>query len=246
MEERNTIEIESYLDGSLEGPARQAFEARLKAEPELAAQLALHQEVELRLEDFHKEEMKAEWKQFLDENAEKKEAKVVRFPMRVIGIAASVLVLLGATWWFLRPASTDVLADQYWNQTASFSYTDAVRSTDPSEADEKLLEKAFQQYNQADYNGTLNSLSSLGVKTESAILLEGAAQFQSNNLPAASTAFRSILDDPSTLSKDEAKWYLALIYLKQKNKAAAQKLLEEIVAAKSWNFKSAEELLAKL
>ncbi|MCB0642123.1 MAG: hypothetical protein KDC44_10805 [Phaeodactylibacter sp.] len=246
MEERNSQEIEAYLDGSLEGKARSAFEERLKEDRRLAAQVDLHREVEERLEAHHKAQLTAEWRRHLQENQGTQRGRIVQMPMRVVGNAASVLVLLGVAWWLLQPVAPEVLADRYWAETANFSYADMDRSTTPSDADQALLQQAYQFYEQENFAGTLERLEGLSVKPESARLLEGAAHFQLDNLETAERIFRSILDDPQAVAKDEARWYLALNYVKQGDQAAAKAELEAIVATGGWKVKEAQQLLKRL
>jgi tetratricopeptide (TPR) repeat protein len=247
MNDQDLQLIEAYLDGSLQGAGRKEFEQRLQQEEALANQLALHREVDLRLEAMQKEQLTADWKAHLEEHkASGTGGKSARLPYRSLAIAATVLVLIAAAWWVFRPVSSAVLADNYWDQSAQFAYTDIDRSTDPNTPDANTVRQAYKQFQSGDFALTVQTIQSISQPTDELLLLQGAAHFKLGNYQAAQTSFQSVLDQPQSLVKDEARWYLALVLLKNNDKKAATALLQEIVAKQSWNVDRAIELLDQI
>jgi hypothetical protein len=247
MNDQDLQLIEAYLDGSLQGADRKQFEQRLQQEEALAGQLALHREVDLRLEAMQKEQLTSDWKAHLEEHKTSGSGgKTARLPYRSLAIAATVLVLIAAAWWVFRPVSAAVMADNYWDQSAQFVYTDIDRSTDPNAPDEGMVRQAYQQFQAGDFALTLQTIQTFPQTTDELLLLQGAAHFKLKNYPSAQTSFQSVLDQPQSLVKDEARWYLALVLLKNNNTTNAIALLQEIVARQSWNAEKAADLLEKL
>lgn len=247
MNEKDTTLIERYLAGELAGEALTDFQRRLKEEEVLAAELALYQEVNIRLAAMQKEELKAEWKTFLTENAPP-EARTRRLrPLYMLSaIAAAGLLLLGIYWALLRDTPAPLLADSYWQQTADFTYQGAERSTTLPPAESQALQDAYAKFSEKDYANAHSILATIPTPTSESALLSGACHYYLEDYAKAQAAFQQILDTPDFSSKDEARWYLALTMLKQENASAAKGLLEEIVAKQSWNHAPAKELLDKL
>ena len=247
MDEKDTTLIERYLAQELAGEALADFRRRLKSEEALAAELALYEEVDMRLAAMQKEAIKTEWKAFLDENAPSTAASKKLRPLYMLSaMAAAVLLLFGIYWTLLRSTPGPLLADNYWQQTADFSYQGTERSTADSPAKNQALKKAYENFNKKDYAGAKEILATLSTPTSEMLLLTGACAYYLEDYAEAKATFQQILDTPAYLSKDEASWYLALTHLKQGEVAPAKALLETIVMQQSWNHDLAGELLEEL
>ncbi len=248
IDDKDILLIEEYLDGHLKGDSLQLFENRLTAEPKLAKELNTYREVNIQLEATLKANKKAEWSEILQQtDTTVREPKVRqlptsrRRPLYYIASAAAAILLL-ATFFFLMPQSNSALADQYWGESSAFFSTLTERGN--SSADDR--EVAFKHFQAKQYQQTLNILNNLGQLTEEDRLLQGACYFNLQQYNQSATTFQQLLDDPAVLSKDEARWCLALSYLKQDKTTPAKQLLEQIIEQQAWNWKPATSLLKSL
>ena len=113
MENKDEILIEAFLEGSLSEAEQKEFEARLQREPALKTQFQLYQEVDQRLESFHKAALQADWKAYVEEEQKKKKPTSI-IPIRIIGIIGIAAVILLLLW--LSPLSNLILDNDPYQQ----------------------------------------------------------------------------------------------------------------------------------
>ena len=245
MNEKDSRLIEAYLEGALQGEELKAFEARLQIEEELNTELELLQEVNRRLKTHHKENLTAEWRTFLTENVPLQQSgRRFRLSFKVVGVAASILLLIAVFWWFRQPPSPAVLADNYWEELDSFWETGFVRTS--GQVEEQQLQLAYIKFKEEDYSGALTILSEQPEPTNNGLLLLGACYYLQRNYTGAAEAFQRILNDPKYIDQDEASWYLTLTKLQQGEIESAKELLTGIIENGQWEAELARELLKKL
>jgi len=247
LHENDLMLIEDYLDGELQGDALQAFEQRLNTEPELSKEMQLFREVNTHLKAAHKAYKKKEWKAILDESkqpVQKKPAGNRRIIYLISAAAAAALLFFGIFTLFPGASSSNELAQQYWEDSSSFLATSIERGS--TDTDSQRLADAFVQYKSSNYENSLQMLSTLDNANDEAGLLQAACFFQLDNTPKAIEILLPLVNNPQSMAKDEAQWYLALAYLKDQQPVAAQKLLNDIIARKAWNWKKAQSLSDQL
>ena len=247
LHENDLMLIEDYLDGELEGDALHAFEQRLKTDPELSNEMQLFKEVNMHLKVAHKEHKKKEWKAILNEAVapvEKKPENKRRILYFISAAAAVALLFFGVFTLFPGTSSSNQLAQEYWEDSSSFLATSIERGN--TDTDSQRLSEAFLQYKNNNYESALQILSTLENTNDESELLYAACFFQSDDMPQAIEKLLPLVNNPQSLAKDEAQWYLALAYLKDGQAVASRKLLNDIIARKAWNWKKSQSLLNQL
>lgn len=106
-------DIEAYLAGKLTKKERTDFESELNDNPDLANEVELHQKVETEIGDSTKRELRGILKDLKKQYAEEKSSENVvqlrprRNLRKILAIAASVLILASAFWYFLSNDSNE-------------------------------------------------------------------------------------------------------------------------------------------
>jgi len=158
---------------------------------------------------------------------------------------------------------TGVLALFYWNINAnerlyqenfnSYAIPEmTTRSTETSSYEDismpKDLKVAINFYSAKKYKESLPHFEAYRKKQPQnyyATFLTGLANLEENNINAAIPYLEAVRVNDTSLY-DDATWYLALAYTKQKNKTAAVKLLSELIDNSKFYSLKAKTLKNKL
>lgn len=249
--------VESYLEGDLTEEAKTLFEKRLKEEEELQKYLALIIESDRFLEGFNKEQKIEEWKEVLQKESILDSKKEFSFlaPLKNIkhsqlgryALSIAAMLLVFVTIYLLIPSnnSPEQLASHYWTETAQFSYADARRGDTPKTI-ENTTKKIYTLHKTGYYEEALKAIEELSVPDEKMILLKGSCYYNMDEIDKAVEAFQQITTLQNSYTEDEAKWYLALCYLKKGNVEKGKKELQEIIVKKRWNHKYATKILKEI
>lgn len=157
-------------------------------------------------------------------------------------VAAAVIILLfaGYNFWNSASAKEDVYAKYYELYQPDFS-------TRNQETDQANAEKAYRE---GDFENVIELLQK--VKNESGgnarILLGlGNAFLKTSNYQAATESFEEIIKSENELYIDQARWYLALTFLKQGDVDSCRKILQELAQREGADFsQEAKGLLHQL
>jgi anti-sigma-K factor RskA len=236
-------QIDDYLDGLLPESERTDFESALARDPALAQELAVMKEARERLSFLWKHEKEeADLRTTLHEigakafdstenvlTASKPKAKVRPFWWAV---AASIAA---AAIWFLWPSGKPELYAQYRHfPEASFATRGA--------GNDHSLETASNAFNKGAYREALQALQ-VHLKTSpddsEAIFYSGLCQLELRQFKESETTLSSIRN---TSWGDEAAWYLALVYLQQKDTNRYKTQLQQIPPT-SPHYADAQSLL---
>jgi len=142
-----------------------------------------------------------------------------------IGIAASVILLLGAIFFFNQDVNNQELFDDYYT-----SYPNIYSQKGTSDDDKTLFEKTMilydaKQYPLAQQNfETINSEREL---TDGEQFYYGITLLEVNNTKTALAQFKNMTNTASPLYKD-AQWYLGLCYVQENDVDKAKIVLTEL------------------
>ncbi len=179
-------------------------------------------------------------------------------PIKVITrIAASFMLFLAAYFLLSPPMSTQTLATKYWEEaTASDQFnfhTQTRKSPNPvlsQEEKRKLqLEQAYEFFGEKEYQQTLLFLEKIPQESHyyaKALLLKGVSLFELKQNQEAIQNLQTILQNRSFSGNDDARKFLALIYLQTNQLEEAKQILEEIIEAKDSFAEKAKDLLERL
>ncbi len=246
--------ITAYLNGELSGTALAAFEQQIKENAELAAEVRLHQEMATALSDKKamklRKELDSIGDSFLASYEEEKQTTPVRSigQWRIAAIAASLLLLVVATWLFTtNAAQTDYYAANYAPFPVELDFRD--------EANLDELEKAQKAYVQKQYTASLKHLNLLDASTDSNLekkltinFYRGLNALGLEKPSEALNRFVFVIKNGKGEQKQVALWYSALAHLKLEQLEFCKVKLKQIQGMDKdrWYGKKAGELLRAL
>ncbi|MBO9639580.1 MAG: hypothetical protein J7576_15520 [Siphonobacter aquaeclarae] len=208
-------DIARYLDGTMQGPERDAFAGRMESEDGLRLEVQLQQEI--------REGMKilAEKERFKAIHAEVIGATAIaarpvrRLPWRPLAIAASLALLLGIGWW-------------WWAGQATDRYLAAGPKPEP------VLLPDDERLGASPERHTADSLA----------LTAALSTLRNTGAESAIPALEKVASQPLNHWTASAEWYLAIAYRKEGRKEDARRLLERIAATEGhpYQAEAAKEL----
>ncbi len=266
METKYTEIIGKYLNGELKGEELEAFKEKLKIDTLLQQELKLEQDLnEIILDEdvlgFRKElvdirqEMKNDKGQSegkgKDETIEIKLGDRNQFSGKWYLLAASIAIMVGLAGYFYfiqnQTYSNERLFAQYYSVYPSDI---AERSDEISPSDSFIL--GLIEYEEGNFNEASRFLS-LAVENDDqnfpAHLYLGVSFLEMGSLSKAIKGFNIIINDRNNLFVDQAKWYLALTYIKaddEKYQKEIHDLLGSIIQENGDRAKEAKEILGKI
>lgn len=232
--------IIAYLNGSLTGEKKEAFEQELARNEALRSELSLYQEINQTLEDkelrkFSTQVLAASEDHFNALSSTRKRPFLA--PRMAISIAASFIVLLFAAYWiWFRTPSLD--HQGLYAEYAQHDYSISERQS------ESELNRAEQLLKSGEFAQAIPILKNYLEKEEDAAdvqLLLGIAWLELDSTDAAATTFRQ-LKTAHPLFANEASWYLSLTHLKKNNLDSAIINLNTI-NSKSSRYNDSQDLI---
>ncbi|MCD4696959.1 MAG: hypothetical protein K8S16_12045 [Bacteroidales bacterium] len=241
MEAKFTELIDKYLSGELKGEGLILFKEKLKTDKQLQKELRLHHDLDTILEedvlDFREkvaEEIhlvKGEGKS----GSTKTKLRIIPLPgfdRKWMLLAASVVILIGTTvsFYFLKDTSwsnEQLFAEYYSPHSVSL----AVRSDILPENDPLVL--GLAEYEKTNYPEAINYFESSLQNNLSNLTTHfylGISYIETNDLAKAGEHFKYIIDKNGLLFTEQAKWYLALIYLKSGENEYPEKIREYLIS----------------
>ncbi|WP_299674641.1 tetratricopeptide repeat protein [uncultured Dokdonia sp.] len=232
--------IHNYFHQTLTEEDEVLLNKLLESDPEFNALFELEKDLNAVLIDTGKDRLK---QQFIDfENQEPEENKVTSSPSFLrYAVAACVIIGLSilASKYFIDTTNTDDLFAE--NFTA---YRNIVVPIERGEGIDTSQEDAFFKYEMKDYNAAITGFQAEFKKTQASYYLFYIANA---HLALGDTKQAIPLLEEHQKFKDDfyqkSRWYLALAYVKEKNKEKSIALLEEISASDGFNHKEAKKLL---
>lgn len=256
METKYTEIIGKYLNGELKREELDAFEEKLETDTLLQQELKLEQELDGIILDedvlgFRKEVIGVR-EEMLEQKKTTRAITPVRFgESKWYLMAASIVVLIGLAGYFYFLQNQTVSNERLFAQYYSAYPSDiAERSDEISPNDPFIL--GLTEYEEASFYGAIRFLTiSVGDDNQNftAWLYLGISYLETDSLLKASKGFNIIVNDQNNLFIEQAKWYLALTYIKANDKKHQQKihnLLNSIVEDNGDRAKEAKEILEKI
>jgi len=158
-------------------------------------------------------------------------------------IAASIVLLLGASWFGYESLFgldyNSLYDDNYTN------YPNTVYTITRSDENNSLQREAFVAYETGDFKLALEKFKSIKEEEPYFNFYKAQSYLGLDNLDEAKALFEKELLSDSQF-KAEALWYLALINLKQKNKTEATGHLKDLITSHNYKKEEAKTLLNAL
>ena len=261
MNEQERYElIDNYLQGNLTDAEKQNFELLLQSDTKLQEDLRTFSDITTVLQTRQKLAQKQHWQQLLQQQGKEGGGKTAAisgkwsFTTVMLRIAALLVLVVGTYFiWqqFTSPKDIQQIALQQWQQTQNTTQWSSLRGSDSDTSSAKLqLSNAVTAYQQKSYEQAINLLMAMPPQSAyypDALLLSGMCYLQEQNGIKAILYFSALLQPESdNLLKDQARWYLALAFLQNKQPDEARTQLTQIVSDKSLHYDRAAKLLAQL
>lgn len=238
--------LDRYIKGQLQGTDLTDFQREINNNPMLAKEVKKHQVIAKGIEAYGNEKLKQHLKQFragmLEESKPQKKStgKIIRF---IIAAAAAVAFLIFMRQlWPQAATSQQLFAQSYEVYDASFSSRDTDAAIDLAQAEKLYKSKAYQQAIPLLENAVQQQSTNAQLQ-----LALGNAYLLNEQAPKAIPLFQSIINRNDALYGDQAKWYLALTYLKLEQTANCKQLIEQLASNPEADFhQEAKALLVQL
>lgn len=232
MENKEEIIIK-YFSHQLEPDEQKLFDQWMKEDEDFSDQVKFEKSVQEAL----KRNERAELKSFLkgiDIPQEKKNFRRIAIAASFVGI---VLISTFSVYYFSEKSSSNIYSEYfqpYPNEVAPIVRGQNINTP---------ITDALEAYEKEDYN--LSAKLFENISEDYALLYGGISNLEIGQSQKAIDQLKSLSLQNSNY-QDAAEWYLALAYLKNKDKQKAIEMLE-IIANKGNQFsKQAEKILEKL
>ena len=241
MNEQNLEQFELYLSDKMSVDDKKNFEIRLTNEPDLQAELNQYQETTAFLETKFsaetakfKQNLKAISTEHQSDNQSKK-VQVLKFNPKYFAVAASLVLFFGL--FFYLQTENPVYTDYNQHETAAF--------VERSGTDKTLL-LAQKAFNEKQYQKAIPLFETVlkSYKKPEVIYFYAICLIETDNFAKAEDILLS-LKEGNSIYNHRATWYLALMRLKQNNKASCKNFLKQI-PVDAEDYTKAQELLELL
>ncbi len=241
MQEFTKKQIEKYLLGKLKGSDLTSFESQLKTDTALAEEVKIQRLLMEQVESLGALELKEQLLGIKKDLEGKRKVLIRR--MLGLGAAAAIALLVFGVQFLGTDAPAEDLFDNYY---AAYELPFATRSG----KGEELLGQAGVYYLGKDYRKALPVLEEIiaeNPKDSRSRLALGISQMEMAKEQEALKSFAVLIENNDPLYLDQARWYTALIHLKNDQKEACRKQLILLIGnPRAPHYTQAQDLLKKL
>ncbi|GMQ30124.1 tetratricopeptide repeat protein [Algoriphagus confluentis] len=227
--------IEGWLEGTLSDSQREEVKVLENEDPDWLIKV---EQIKVLREDLESILVKAELEKIHEEVIGKSPSKTYPFPRWILAVAATVSLILVGWWGFqsVFQSSNEKLFVAYY-QTDPGLIT-AMSGSDSYEFDRGMVDFKEGKYREALVRWEL--LLEEDPADDTLLYFVAMAHLEMENYPLSQELLKQVADEDSSEFKEDASWYLALIYLKKGEMEAAKLILSNLEKPE------AQELLQKI
>lgn len=159
-------------------------------------------------------------------------------------ILAGLILIGGILFVPGKPISNDEIIDQYYKPYEPPTATRSAMSSTNA-----VFIEAVEYYNTHDYENAAIQFSKVLESDEhywESVLMNGVSNFENKKYPEAENSFEKVISNDDNLCVEDAKYYLALCYLKTGEKEKAIKQLELIKSERGIHSSNAKKIIRNL
>lgn len=236
----NNYLIEKYIQNCLSSQEELEFNTLLKTDANFKKEVDFQDN----LKKVVKHEDDINFRNFITDLEDNVKESTSKRPFLKWFAAASITILFGLSYLLIpkQEVSTNALFASYFEPYRNV-VAPIVRGE--NQQDEKTL--AFIAYEKGEYKIAIVLFSKLYESTKEPYYLfyKANALLKLERAKEAIPLLLNHLKTKDTLT-EKTKWYLALAYLKTKEKKKAKELLKRVITTNSYHNKEAKELLQKM
>ncbi len=242
--------IEDFIDGMLEEDLLAEFNAELKENTDLMAELALREQINNAIGETDIQNLRAMLGRARKES-ERKEVKSIVMPQFDLkstrfwrNSVAMIIILIGLLGALQMNMNTAQQTYTKYFETPSWA---AERSVSDVNVNDNLQE-ARLMFAQSNYENTIQILDKVPENKDSFVKhFYTALSYQNlNKFDKAIDEYTKVIDHGNNLFIEEAEWYKSLCYLKLNQKQDAKNELMAVIERKGYYEKDAKAIIRKL
>lgn len=241
--------IEDFIDGTLDDELLEDFNAELKENTDLIAELALREHISEAIAETDIQSLRAGL-QAAQSDADRTDVNFIMMPRFEKGTrriwrnsAAMIIVLIGLAGILnFGLQSPNHTYDEYFDSPTWASERSITDNLDK-------IQTAKIYYQAAEYQKVVDLLNSIAVPKNEAFVSEfykGLSYQNMDSLENAITAYTKVIKHGNNLFVEEAEWYKSLCYVKMNKKAEAKFELLAVIDRKGYYESDAKAILRKL
>lgn len=158
-------------------------------------------------------------------------------PLRWLSIAASFLVVVAASYWWLSKESA--MSPQQYAMADIMVHPGVSKGSSDSQPERA---NAITAFNAKDWQAAITSWSAIDPATEESSYYLALSYFYAGNYKAANPLFAS-LNTTTSVYAQEVKWFYGLSLILNGEKARGKEVLSAITEDQ-WHYKEAQGLLS--
>jgi len=242
MENQLYRTIELYLRRQMPSDERRAFEAKIAADPELAAEVSFYEALLLSRDEQVKSKWRTQDESLLQPESQAPPHSFIRRPQWAI--AASLALLLAAGVWYTFIYSPPPISDTVFQENYEGYKYSGILGAGSAAPEDSVWQTTLSAYRASHFEEAIRNagqLSSSAKYAAEAQLLTGAAYLENGQPEEAIRAFAQV-DAPPTLRR-KAQFFTAMAHLKAKNTRQAKTLFKTIAADTENPFKGKAEAI---
>lgn len=229
--------LERYFENQLSQEEEILFQNYLDTDASFAEEFAFQKSVKQAITLNERAELKQQLQSFETPKTNKKW-------LSKWSVAASIIVAVGAGYWFMNQSPNNIeLYEDYYQ-----SYPNVVAPTVRGENSEDIKSEAFYEYDNGNYEKSLVLFSKIYEtdKDDYALFYKALSQMELQKTTEAIATFKQFDLGKNNAFTPFVKWYLALAYLKENQKALAMPLLKSLSETQNPQQEMAQKLLKEL
>lgn len=237
--------ITAYFEGSLSDANQQKFEQLLQTDAAFLEEFNFQKELQSALEKKNRKNTKA-FLNTLEPASVENKPKVRSLTFIPWLAAASVVIAIGLSSWFLFFNNTDINTQELY--AAYYEpYDNVVHPIERGNKLEDLKSRAFLAYEKEDYELAITLFEKLNQQSTDGYInfYNAIVLMQLERHKEAIPLFKNYISSKGELS-DRAHWYLALSYLKTNTIGNAKNELDSLIKLKGFKQEDAKALRDQL
>lgn len=240
-------ELEKYLMNELSIREQVEFEENLRNDPELRQEYKLRKEINEAIQEDDVMELRDSLNQVMRKQSVFSNNSGKTYLISSIAAAIVLLLVISSRVFFSTDiANSTVLYDKYYETYPAIM---SFRSSNENAEEKNDLYNAFAGYEAKDYNQASYYFEKI-VRQDSTNYLSrfymGICKIESDNLKEAEEYLSELTVKNNHIFREQAHWYLAMVYIKKDKQSKAREILHKIVQQNMVKKEEAKEILKSL